>query len=255
MTETRQQRAIRNNIYVAGVSFTRNPLPALSVKRAESKVVASNLSLHVDRLFIKAGMPNIPQRHEFTFAWRDTDENVLEHVDRLAAIGQPFDVAIWKQVYDVFDVGTDSVLVGSDLIQMFYLQRRQAVAHNLPGGIPATSFADYATRVTLMSAPYGTPGATETEFTVVHKTTGTILTGDPEEGEAWIDDDGEQLGNRWVSRMRVNLWDGAANPPITSDVLIVAYLPLYKMVVDAETVRQFGEKLVEPRGYRFVEVG
>jgi hypothetical protein len=242
MTEKRQQNAIRNRFFIGGKAFERDPLPVLSVKRSEAKNITSSLALHVDRLYIAPGLPNILQRHEFSLDWKDLRQpGLLEHLDRLASIGQPFDVAVWKQVYDVFDSD------GSN--KTFYLQRRQAVSHNLPGGVPQVAFADYATRVTVMSAPYGTVGATESDLTVVSKTTSNIDSGSPSSGEAWIDEDGQMLGGRFICKMRLN-----AAPSTGHDMLIATYLPLYKMVIDQENPRQYGEKLVEPRGYRFVEV-
>jgi hypothetical protein len=240
--EIRQQNAIRNRVYIAGKSSVRDPLVQVTKKRFETKTTMVNQAVRADRLFVDLGMPNILTRMEFLIGWADLREaGLLEHVDRLASIGQPFDFAIWKQEYDFFD--------GDGGTTDFLLQRRQAVAYNLPGGIPATVFADYATRFTSFSDPYGTPSATESELTVEHKNSGNIDTSGPSAGQVWVEDDGHLLNNRWVSTVRC----GTA-PAKKADILVATYLPLCKVVVDVEQPRNYREKLVESRQFRFIEV-
>lgn len=240
MTAIQQKNAIRQRIYLAGMICERSPQSVqLTQKRFQVSTRTSNLGLRVDRAFTMAGMPNVRNRRELTLPWPTiTEPPLLEHIDRLVAAGQPFGVGIWKQEYDVFDGDGDATT--------FYLQRRQLLPVLTPDAMPA----DYPTRVTVYDKSFLDPTATPDELDVVDKTAATIDTGDPASGEAWIETDGHQVGNIWVSKVR--LGDPA---PLASDCLIAAYLPLYTMVVDQEQPRSYAQALQEPRSLKLVEFG
>lgn len=238
--DVRQQGGIRNRMWIAGRFVERDPVPIqVTPKRFDAKVRTSNLGMRIDRPFTMAGMPNIRNRREFVLPWSDLREpGLLEHLDTLAAIGQPFGLGLWKQDYDVFD--------GDGANKTFYLQRRQL----LPAVTPPTSFPDYPTRVTVYDRSYLEDGATPTSLTVVAKTSSDIDTGDPGAGEAWIEGDGHQVGNLWVSKMRLE-----TAPPDAHDCVVVAYLPLYQVVIDTDQPRSYGIAGQEPRSIRMVEFG
>lgn len=240
MTDIQQSSAIRTRIWLGGKYTTRDPLPVqISPKRFEVKTVTSNLGLRVDRPFVFAGFPNVRNRREFTLPWADLREPpMLEHLDVLANIGQPFGLGLWKQEYDIFD--------GDATNKTFFLQRRQL----LPVVTPSPTFPDYPTRVIVYDRSYLDPAAVATEQTVVQKTNATIDTGNPPAGTAWVESDGRQIGNLWVSEIRL----GTA-PPAASDCVVAAYLPLYTVVVDQEAPRSYAQALVEPRSLRLVEFG
>src|SRR5690242_18654399 len=117
--ELLQHNAIRTKIWIGGRFSERDPLPVqVTKKRFEAKNPTSNLGLRVDRCFAMAGQPNVRNRCQFVLPWATLPEPaLLEHVDILAGIGQPFGLALWKHEYDVFDGDGEST--------MFFLQRRQ----------------------------------------------------------------------------------------------------------------------------------
>lgn len=235
-----QKPAIRNRIWIGGKFAARDPVPIqVTLRRFEVKTRTSNLGMRVDRCFTLEGMPNVHNRAEIVLPWPDLRESgLLEHVDILANIGQPFELGLWKHVYDVFDGDGES--------KDFLLQRRLL----LPTVVPATEFDDYPTRVIVYDGPYTAPGVTPAEPTIVEKTSSTIDTGDPSAGTVWIETDGHQVGNVWVTKIRF----GTA-PPDFSDCVVVPYLPLYVVVVDQESPRSYERALVEQRGLRLVEFG
>lgn len=240
MSTVQQRPAIRNLIWLGGKNTARDPVPVqITPKRFETKTRTSNLAMRVDRCFTMTGMPNVRNRREFTLPWADVREpELIEHLDVLAAAGQPFGLGIWKQETDVFD--------GDGENTTFFLQRRQLLAVVMP----STPYPDYPTRVIRCDKSYLDPTHAETELTVVDKTAATIDTGDPGAGEAWIETDGHQIGNLWVSKMRL----GTA-PPDAHDCLVAIYLPLYEVVIEAEQPRQYAIALVEQRSLRLVEFG
>lgn len=240
MSILQQHSAIRCRIWIGGMTSTRDPMPVqITPKRFETKTRTSNLATRVDRCFTMEGMPNVRNRREFALPWADLrEEGLLEHLDILAAIGQPFGLGLWKQETDVFD--------GDGVATTFYLQRRLLI----PGVVPQTSYPDFPTRVIVYDKPYIDPTKTATELTVVDKTAATIDTGTPGAGEAWVETDGRQFGNLWASKMRL----GTA-PPDEHDCLVAIYLPLYEVVIDAEQPRSYAQALVEPRSIRFIEFG
>jgi len=241
------ESGIKNPVYIGGVSFDRGPNPVvLNVIRAEAKNRNVALGLAVDRLLVGTGYPNVMNTHEITNVWPDIREaKLLDQLGVLTAMGQPFDVCIWKLTRDVFS--------GDGVTKDFFIQRRAlSPTVNVPTGIPSTSFPDYDTTVELWSGPLGQiPAPTlTTSFTVVHKTNATIDSSDPASGEAWIEDDGRDVGGgHYIAKVRL----GAA-PPDADDVLKITYVPLYRMTIDQQAQQSFGPKLVEPRGIKLVEV-
>jgi hypothetical protein len=242
MTDTQQQAGIRNRIYIAGKLFVRDPVPVnIAPRRFEAKNMTSNLSVKVDRAFVISGQPNILNRHDVVTPWPDLREGeLLEHVDVVCAVGQPFDVCVWKQVYDVFD--------GDGTRKIFYLQRRMALT-NISSFVPFT-FPDWETQIVVYDKSLLDPTATGTSLTVVSKTSATIDSGTPSSGEAWVEDDGEQQGSLWLTKIRLGDAPGNFN-----DVLRASYIPLYRMVVDQEAPRSYAERLREPRSLKLAEVG
>lgn len=235
-----QQPAIRTRVWIAGKTVTRDPVPIqITSKRLEAKTKTANGAMRIDRCYRGAGMPNIPNRREFSLPWPDLREPaLLEHVDIVCAIGQPFGLGLWKQEYDIFDGDGDN--------KSFYIQRRQL----LEGFTPDTVFGDYPTRVVLYDKPYSDPTAVGTSLTVVQKPSADIDTGDPTSGEAWIESEGRMIGNLWVSKVRLE-----APPPLEFDCLLVIYVPLYEVVVDTEAPRSYAQALVEPRSLKLLEFG
>jgi len=241
MTELRQGNAIRTRVWIGGRLTERDPVPVqLSQKRFEAKTTTSNMAMRVDRPFVIPGFPNIRNRRQFVLPWNDLREpGLLEHLDILTAVGQPFGLGLWKQEYDVFD--------GDGENTTFYLQRRQL----LPQFTPDVVLDDYPTRVIFYDRPYWDPNAVNTGvFTVVQKDPGSIDVGDPGGSEAWIEAQGSQLGTLWVSKMRLG-----TPPPDAADCLIAMYLPLYTVLVDTEGPRNYAQALMEPRTLRLYEFG
>jgi len=246
MAETRQHNAIRSRIWLGGKFISRDPVPIqITPKRFEAKTRTSNLAMRVDRCFTMGGMPNVRNRRDFTLPWNDLREPaMLEHIDILSNIGQPFPLGLWKQEYDIFD--------GDGQNQTFYLQRRQLLY--APGGaLPAVLFDDFPTRVVTYDKSYLDSTAVGTEYAAdkilqVHQA--DIDTGDPYPDEVWMSIEGEQFGNLWVSKIRF----GTA-PADASDNVTIIYLPLYEVVLDNEQPRSYVQSLVEPRTLKLVEFG
>jgi len=238
MSIEQQQGAIRNRLYIGGRKFFVDPAPIeLTPQRYESQVRVSNLGLRIDRPQTTSGLPNIRNRHGFLFPWETLlKEDLLEHLDLLAAKGQPFDLCLWKQVTDMWD--------GDGATMAFYLQRRQR-----PATVEATpEFPDYPTRVVVSDLPFGDPTASLTPLDVIPKTFATIDTGTPGADEAWIETDGRRIGGLFVSKMRL----GTA-PSDVRDCLWAIYLPLYKVVIAEERPRVYSAGMIEPRAYRLLE--
>lgn len=239
MTDLQQHRGMRQRVWLGKNFISRDPLPIqITAKRFQTLTRTANAGTRVDRLFTP-GLPNIRNRREFNLPWSTIAEPaLLEHIDILTAIGQPFGLGLWKQEYDVFD--------GDGVSKTFYLQRRQL----LPAVVPPTEFPDYPTRVVLYDLPYTDPASVATELTVVQKLSADIDTGGPAAGEAWVESDGSQIGNLWVSKMRL----GTA-PPLASDCLVAIYLPFYQVVIDQDAPRSYAQALQEPRTLKLVEFG
>lgn len=235
-----QRAAIRTRIWIGGKFTSRDPVPVqMTSRRFEVKTRTSNLGMRVDRCFTLADMPNVHVRGEFVLPWPDLRESdLLQHLDVLTSIGQPFGLGLWKPVYDVFD--------GDGVATTFLLQRRLL----LPAVTPPTVEDDYPTRVLVFPSSYLDDPSAGVETAIVEKTSSTIDTGDPSPGEVWIETDGHLVGNLWTTTLRF----GTA-PPDASDCVVVQYLPLYTVVVDQDTPRSYDRALVEPRGLRLVEFG
>jgi hypothetical protein len=240
MTEFQQQAAIRTKIWLGKNFITRSPLPVqVTPKRFETKTRTQNLGTRIDRVFTTAGMPNIRNRREFVLPWETIIEpEILEHLDILTAIGQPFGFGLWKHETDVFD--------GDGVSTTFYLQRRQL----LPSVVPQTEFPDYPTRIIVYDLPYTDPAAVATPVTVIQTPSVDMDTGGPSAGEAWVENEGSQIGNLWVTRVRLG-----TPPPAAFDCLVAIYLPFYEVVVDAEAPRSYAQALREPRTIRLWEFG
>jgi hypothetical protein len=238
MTDTQQQPGIRTRIWLADRFLGRDPVPLeIRPKRFDAKTLTSNLSLRIDRPYLGEGLPNLRNRHEFRLPWKTVMEaEQIEHLDMLSSVGQPFDLGLWKHVYDFFD--------GDGTTTTFYLQRRQL----LPNVTPLTEYPSYPTTATFYDAPYGTVGATATSKTVVQKTTADIAGGSPSSGEVWVEDTGHKIGGFWLSTVEC-----AEAPADVHDALVIAYMPLYAVVIDEEGPRSYSEGMVEPRDYRLVE--
>ncbi len=234
-----QEPGIRTSLWIGNRLVFRGPSPiGLAPERFEQRTRTSNLGLRVDRPYLGTGLPNIRSRHKLTFPWKTIGEpEVIAHLDILANTGQPFDIGIWKHVYDVFD--------GDGTTKIFYLQRRQI----LPTVTPPTEFPSYATQATFYSAPYGDPTATATSKTVVQKTTAE-MSGTPSSGEVWIEKTGHRTGGLWVSTVKC-----AEAPDDAFDALVISYMPLYSVVIEQEQPRSYSDGIVEPRGWNLTEVG
>ena len=238
-----QQNAIRSRIWLGGKFISRDPVPIQIVpQRFETKTRTMNLAMRVDRAFSSPGFPNIRNRRGFVLPWTDLREpEMLEHLDILSNIGQPFPLGLWKQEYDVYDNDGQN--------QTFYLQRRQLLY--APGGaLPVTLWDDYPTRVLVYDKSYLDAAAVVTEPTIVQVHQADIDTGDPYPDEVWLSIEGEQIGNLWASKMRF----GTA-PVEATDNIVVIYLPLYEVILDTEQSRSYSQSLVEPRTLKLIEFG
>jgi len=234
-----QEPGIRTSLWIGNRLVFRGPAPlGLTPKRFEERTRVSNLGLRVDRPYLGDGLPNIRSRHELSLPWRTVQEpSVIQHLDILTNTGQPFDIGIWKHVYDVFD--------GDGSTKTFYLQRRQI----LPNVTPPTTFPSYETQAIFYDGPYGDPASTADPQTVVQKTTAE-MSGTPSSGEVWIEKTGHRSGGLWVSTVKC----GDA-PADAFDSFVVSYMPLYSVVIEQEQPRSYVEGLVEPRGWVLTEVG
>lgn len=243
----RQDPGIRNPLWLGGRTFFRGPsVCQMTPHRFEQVTRVSNLGLRLDRPYIPAGaaMPNVRTRVEFNFQWPTLQEDdLLDHLDSLLSVGQPFELALWKQMYDIYD--------GDGTTSSFLIQRRLALPNLASAAVPKTTFADYPTIVKYLDEPYGTPSATETLYsTVSYKTTSEMAAGNPSSGEAWIEDTGHRVNNLWVTLLKVN-----PAPDAVKDALVVIYLPLYEVVPD-EGQRSYPAGAVdEPRTVRLQELG
>jgi len=248
VAEISQQHAgIRARLWFGGKFITRDPVPIQwEPKRFETKTRTSNLGSRIDRCFTLGPnggqLPNIRNRRSFTLPWSDLREpGMLEHVDILANIGQPFPLGLWKQEYDVFD--------GDGQNQTFFLQRRLLLC--APGGaLPPITYGDFCTRVLVYSKSYLDSTAVLTEYEPTMVAQEEIDTGDPEPDVVWMSKEGQQFGNLWLTKVRFG-----TPPPNAFDNVVVVYLPLYEVTVDAEQARSFLQSMVEPRIFRVSEFG
>jgi len=243
MADIQQQPGIRHRVWMGNKVLIRDPLPIqITPRRFETKTRTSNLGLRVDRAYTMEGFPNIRNRREFSLPWRDLREaDLLEHLDVLAAVGQPFPLGLFKLETDVFD--------GDGENTTFYLQRRQLIY--APGGmIPNPRPLDWETRIRVFDKSYLDSTAVELPVCVVQVPQADIDTGGPTGADVWVSVEGEQFGNVWASKVRF----GTA-PPDATDNIIAHYLPLYEVVIDQENSRSYGENLMEPRALKMVEFG
>jgi hypothetical protein len=233
-----QEPGIRTSFWIGNRHVFRGPAPlGIVPRRFDAKTRTSNLGLRVDRPYLGAGLPNIRSRHDLNMPWRTVQEPVvIEHLDILTNTGQPFDIAVWKHVYDVFD--------GDGTTKTFYLQRRQ-----IPEDLYVTAYLSYPTRAIFYDAPYSDPAAGATEKTVVQKTTAE-MSGTPSAGEVWIEETGHRAGGLWLSTVKC-----AEAPDDAFDSFVVAYMPLYSMVIEQEQPRQYSDGMIEPRGWQLQEIG
>ncbi len=239
MTDIRQQSGIRNRIWIGGWFSIRDPLPTITRKRLEKKTTTANGTVRVDRQFTLTGLPNVQELFQFGLTWADLRESgLLERIDTYQAVGQPFYIGVWKHFYAVYD--------GDGSTTRFLLPRlplRWMID-------PPTDYPDYPTRVTRYDKALTDPTATATELTVVKKTHSDIEAGGPASGEAWIESDGHLSSGATYCTMRLE-----AAPADAHDVLRVAYMPAFRVIIDAEDPRAYGAALNEPRGIKLVEVG
>lgn len=233
-----QDPAIRTSIWLGGSFTQRGPSTiGYTPRRFETVTRTANLGIRVDRPYTQAVLPNVRTRAEFNFAWPTVQEGeLLDRLDSLLAKGQPFEMAMWKQAYDIFD--------GDGSTTTFLLQRRLL----LPTVTPDVVWDSYLTEVYASDAPYGTVGAAQTSYTVSYKTTAE-LSGTPGTNEAWIEDTGHRVNGLWVSTMKVN-----PAPDAVKDALVAIYLPLYE-VVGEEGPRSYTQGIVEPRTIKLTEFG
>lgn len=212
-------------------------------KRFETKTRTSNLGMRIDRAYRGPGYPNVPNRKEFSLPWSDIRQpDLLEHLDILASVGQPFALGLWKQETDVFD--------GDGETKTFYLQRRQLI-YAPTGMIPTPQPPDYDTRIMVYDRSFLDSAAIKVEpLNVTQVAPGEIDDGDPYPDEVWIQSEGEQSGNLWRTKIRF----GTA-PAAATDNIVAIYMPLYTVVVDQEAPRSYAQSLVEPRQLKLVEFG
>jgi len=248
MSDQQQHSAIRSRIYLGGKFITRDPMPIqISPKRFEKKTTTSNLAMRVDRAFTMAGMPNVRNRREFTLPWSDLrDPAMLEHLDILAAVGQPFGLGLWKQETDVFD--------GDGVTRTFYMQRRQLL-YSPEGVVPDPTFPDFPTRIIKCTGGTGSyldPSSTKNVYTVQQKSKAEMDAGGDQSGEVWVNLESNLFGNLWTTEFRFPAGDA---PAATTDNVVAVYLPLYQVVIDTEQPRSYAQSLVEPRTLKMVEFG
>jgi len=239
MTEIRQQAGIRTRIWIGGWFSVRDPLPTVSRRRLEKKTTLDNATVRIDRKVGAIGLPNVLELFQFGLTWADLREpGLLERIDTYQAIGQPFYVGLWKHFYCVYD--------GDGSTTDFLLPRLPLLSI----ATPVVPYPDYPTRVTTYDKALTDATATPTELTVVEKTNSNIATGSPSSGEAWIESDGHAVSGAVYCTMRL----GTA-PANAHDVLRVAYMPAFRVVIDTEDPRAYGVALNEPRGVKLIEVG
>lgn len=233
-----QTNAIKSKVWLGGRELARDPVPVQIVsKRFEVKTRVSNLSLRIDRAFVMEGMPNIPNRREFTLPWSDIREPaMLDHIDVLSAVSQPFGLGLWKQEYDVFS--------GDGTTQTFYMQRRQLLSFATPEPV----LPEYSTQVTLYDRSYTDPDAVATDLEVLQQVD-IDGAGTPGSGQVNVEQNGRQVGNLWVTKMIFG-----DVPADAFDNIIVRYVPRYEVVIDQEAPRAYPARLVESRNLKLVEV-
>lgn len=245
MSSIQETSDLRNKVWAAGVSFGRSPMPILiSPRRFENKTRTSNLGLRVDRCFIAAGYPNVLNKIDINLTYSDVREpGLIEHLSSLANVGQPVDVALFKQEQDFFD--------GDGIATTFYLQRRVIGPAFFAANTQVQVYDDYALRVTLYSGQFGTVGVTPTEIGsdhIIYKNSSTIDTGDPAVGYVWIEEGGHPVGDRLDTKVRFNTATVDAH-----DSLRITYLPLMRMLVDSDSGRTFQQNLQMGRSFKFTE--
>jgi len=238
---------LTTKIWIQGRTFTRDPQIEVIPKRMEFQTQTSSMGRRVDRLFVKPGWANILERHEIVMNWPNIHElSLLQHLNTLAAMGRPFHLTIWKQVFEAFD--------GDGVRTDFFLQRRLALGY----AAPPVTYPQFPTRVAVYDQPFTnaeSPFAGEPKPTavavpiIVHKTAANILSGTPAAGVVWLEDDGHVEGDRWLTRVRFG-----TPPPAIADSVVIFYLPLYRGVIDQVNPRSYREALAEPRGFKFAEL-
>lgn len=237
-----------NRLWVAGVSLQRDPVPvAILPRRFESKARTSNLGMQMDRCAIAEGYPNILNKIDVAVTYRNVgmEGDTENHLNSLANVGQPFDVALFKQESDFFD--------GDGAATDFTVQRRVVGPTFLAANPDVTVFEFFQLRATRFSAQFGTSGVTETTITdpskIKYKTAATIISdGDPNSDEIWIEEEGHAYGNRLDTKIRM----GTA-PADGHDTLRISYIPLMKMFIASDSGRTFQQKLEMGRAFMFTE--
>lgn len=243
-----EQPGLRTRIWIQGYFSVRDPRQVdVTPRRMEVQIQTSSLGLRADRAYVKPGWANILERHDIAMVWPNIREPLLlQHLNSIKAMGQPFHVGIWKPVFEAYD--------GDGVRKDFYLQRRLLT----PYVTAPTDWPEHATRVVVYDKPFsnaespfaGEPGpTTQTTMTIVDKTRANIDTGSPTSGEAWLETDGHVEGDRWLTKVRL----GDA-PPEEHDCLLIQYLPMYRVVINVEDARSYREVLTEPRGFKFMEL-
>ncbi len=236
--------------WVAGQPIRPLPL-TISPQRFEAKQRTSNLTMRVYRCFVAEGYPNVLTKINLSVQWKLVHpETTRDHLTAVANMGQPCEVALFKQETDFFD--------GDGTTQDFTLQRlvlgptwKTAALAAIPGAF--LDRPEYALRVTMYDVPFGTLGATETVITganVVYKTSSNIDTSDPSSGEVWIEEDGhdsDDLGTR-VTKIRFG-----DVPAEGHDTVRVTYIPLMRMILDSDAGRSFETPNQMGRSFRFTE--
>jgi hypothetical protein len=250
---TSQSGGIRNRIWLGGKFVGRDPIPVgITPRKMEATTITSNTALRIDRPYVFAGYPNIRNRHDIMLPWNTiTESDIIEHLDKCAAMGGAVDLCVWKQVTDMFSAeAPDPSIVTpygapTDAGQTrFYLQRRQAVEFVTP----PTFYDEYTTRMFYNANGFGYPTGDQ-EITI------TQVNGQPAAGitgalEATMSKQGELYGN--IIRTPFVL---SFLPPYgVADTIWVIYVPLYKVVI-SEQARSYGQNLQEPRKFNILEFG
>lgn len=240
MSANPQQPDLRNKIWLGGRGVRRDPVPVtVSLKPFEAQTRMADGSLRVDRLLLE-GYPNKFNRFQLGLTFNTVREAPqLELIDSLLALGQPFDVCLFKQAYDFFD--------GDGATKEFVIQRRIAQPI-VQSAIGVTWYPDYATQLYRYAGPYGDPASAETVLTVTIKTSATMDTGTPGANDAWVEQEGHADGNKLVTRVRL----GTA-PVANADVLKAVYLPYMRMVIESDAGRTYDRGLQESRSFKLTE--
>lgn len=246
--ETQQHSGIRARQRIGWLDFGRFAAPVtLSPKRFEAQDEASDATLIVQRPFQGEGFPNIRQKDSIGFKWSDIREPVsLESLGMMSKMMSPVNVCVWKHDYEIWN--------GDGSRTTFYFRRRDAISSGLTP-LP-TSTADFPPRLLLLSQPLNQGLAITTEYSVangnlVYQDTATINGGDPSAGQAWIEAGGHAYKDAFATTVKIG-----DVPPDATDILALAYIPLYYVVIAAVDARSFaaGNGEQQPEGRTFVEI-